>query len=40
VSDDTAEPYLRPRSVTIVFMPVAQGETATVAGHLSKRAGR
>jgi hypothetical protein len=42
VSDDTAETYQRPRSLTIVLMPepLAQGDTATAAGHLPKRAGR
>jgi hypothetical protein len=42
VSDDTAETYLRPRSVTIVLIPepLALGDAATVAGHLPKHAGR
>jgi hypothetical protein len=41
VSDDTAETYQRPRSVTIVLMPepLAQGDTAAAAGPLPKRAG-
>ena len=40
VSDDTAETYQRPRSVTIVLIPepLAQDDTATAAGHLPKRA--
>jgi TIR domain len=40
MSDDTGETYQRPRSVTIVLIPepLAQGDTATAAGHLPKRA--
>jgi len=35
VSDDTAETYQRPRSVTIVLIPepLAQGDTTTAAGQ-------
>jgi hypothetical protein len=42
VSDDNAEVYLRPRSVTIVLMPepLSQGDAVAVDGHLPKRAGR
>jgi hypothetical protein len=40
MSDNTGETYQRPRSVTIVLIPepLAQGDTATAAGHLPKRA--
>jgi hypothetical protein len=40
VSDDTAETYQRPRSVTIVLMPepLAQGDIGMAAGHRPKRA--
>ena len=40
VSDNAAETYQRPRSVTIVLIPepLARGDTATAAGYLPKRA--
>jgi hypothetical protein len=40
MSDKTGESYQRPRSVTIVLIPepLAQGDTATAAGHPPKRA--